>query len=190
MPLPAAPFWPPAVRTATQIDPPAHRHPGRRYSPGFWIGIFIFVTISLAAIFRHSYLASPDLLHRIKRRLGVRPGTSALVSHYPIQVETETEGPYIARPEWACLRTQSKDTLPLYRPATRFSTDVLLALVSLEPPAGSTRPPSYRSRLPLTLEQTVGETTGDVEEVREQRENELDVRNGKGTQKNCQGKSG
>ncbi|OAP54669.1 hypothetical protein AYL99_11117 [Fonsecaea erecta] len=146
--------------TGTPTDPNATLQAinnAGHHSPGAITGISICVLICLAWILRYSYLASPFWLGHLRRWFGIRPSSRTPISHFPLapsrdgpDTDTDNENPttpYIARPEPAYIRTASKDTLPLYEPANRFSNDVLEALLDLGPVAGAARPPSYRSKL-------------------------------------------
>lgn len=164
---PAAPFWHPPIGNATGPPPPPplppfphppFGGPKQQHDPpsaGFWAGVAIFIAVTVAWVLRYSYLASPHWLDRVKRWLGLsnRQRTRTPISHYPtttcICIQPRGHA-IITRPERAYFGLRSTDPLPLYRPSSNnFSSDVLQALLSLEIPEGSARPPSYRSRLSL-----------------------------------------
>lgn len=137
----------------SQAQDPGHGLP----SAGFWAGVGIFVALALTVITRYSYLASPHGLQHLKRLLGIRPSTRTPISHYPIMPPPlSEEPPDISRPERVLLPPGSSDMLPLYQPTTTFSSDVLQGLLGLHVAEGSSRPPSYRSKLSLEWEVAMG----------------------------------
>ncbi|KIW76624.1 hypothetical protein Z517_09068 [Fonsecaea pedrosoi CBS 271.37] len=145
-----------------------------RHSPGAIVGISICAIVCFAWIARYSYLASPFWLQHMRRCLGMRPASRTPISHLPLPShghyhryyssdddslsmgadELPTQHPsssvgagVITRPQRVYLRPNSKDTLPLYEPTNQFSSDVLEGLFDLGPTPGSSRAPSYRSKL-------------------------------------------
>ena len=160
MPAPAVPQWPPNFRNITAHPPPPFHRQAGKVSPGFWVGVAVFIAIAAAWLVRYSYLANPHPLQDLERWLGVGQRRRTPISHYPFGVENEP--PYIPRPQPAVIAvTRSRDTLPLYRTTTNFSNDVLQGLLSLETPVGG-RPPSYRSRLSLGWEASQGDVNTQV----------------------------
>ncbi|KIW93167.1 uncharacterized protein Z519_05772 [Cladophialophora bantiana CBS 173.52] len=160
MPTPAHPFLPSDASSTDAPKQQAHNHDGG-HSPAAWVGVSICAIMCLAWILRYSYLASPFWLHRMRRRLGIRPASRTPISHHPTlhSIGTESPPPWIARPEPAYFRIPSKDTLPVYQPTNQFSSDVLEALLNLGPAAGGARPPSYRSKLPQEWRSAMGTRT-------------------------------
>lgn len=139
----------------SQVQDPGHGPP----SAGFWAGVGIFVAVALSVLTRYSYLASPHGLQRLKRLLGIRSRIRTPISHYPIATPATPpieEPPDLSRPERVLLAPGSSEILPPYRPTTTFSSDVLQGLLGLHVPEGSLRPPSYRAKLSLEWEASMG----------------------------------
>ena len=166
MPAPAQPIFPASV---TDTSRQQARNNEERLSSGAWAGIAISVAVCLAWILRYSHLASPFWFIRMKRLLGLRPSSRTPISHQLIYIES---GPCITQPEPAHITPNSKDTLPLYHPTSRFSSDILDALLGLGTQPG-TYPPSYRSKLSTELKAAMGNPK-EIDELKGSREQSND----------------
>jgi hypothetical protein len=117
---------------------------------GAYMGIGVCIIVLILWVSRYSFLASNHWWPACKRRGGfpstakddtgprrrvLLPGNSSSSDE-----ETQTATPTHPPP------TLSKNTLPLYKPSSRFSSDVVLALQGLGSAEGG-KPPSYRSKL-------------------------------------------
>src|ERR1700761_6871856 len=156
----------PFVKYHPSRPPPEQQTPihSGYHSPGAWIGLAVCVFICIAWVLRYSYLASPFWFLRVTRWLGIRPSHHTPISHQPICVERGTRAPSIRPPEPAHVRLDPKQTLPFYKPTSRFSSDVLDALARLEPVPGG-RPPSYRSKLSTELRRAMERALKEDEEA-------------------------
>ncbi len=148
---PAPPFSRPGD-SATPSLPSAGSHNLWPPSKGFWVGVAFFIIVMVSVVVTYSYFASPYWFLRLKALLGIRPSKRTPISRCPIWGLDDSET-WITRPQPAYL--SSKETLPVYEPATNFSNEVLVAILNLDVPPGA-RPPSYRSRLTWDWE-SIGE---------------------------------
>jgi hypothetical protein len=142
----------PAQRLEPRLSSPhsqSYSHP-----TGVIIGVSIFVVLTLALVLRYAYLASPFWLVRLKRWMGLCPSDRTPISHLPLGLSKRPQASNPVQPEPAHTRVRKLDPLPPYLPTSRFSSDVLDALESLEK-VSITRPPSYRSRLSVELRMVI-----------------------------------
>jgi hypothetical protein len=115
---------------------------------GAYMSIGVCIIVLILWISRYSFLASNSWFPALKQRLGCsntmtksqQSGRFLFLGNSVSDEENQVSTPTPPPP------AMSRDTLPLYKPSSRFSSDVVLALQGLGSTEGG-RPPSYRSKL-------------------------------------------